>query len=320
MKSVSVIIPTYNRSQYILECIESVFNQSYLEIEVIVVDDNSTDDTEEKLSHLVDQNKIKYFHNPQKGASSARNLGIKNSTGDLIAFLDSDDVFYPDKLERQVRYCNENPEAKIVHADFDKFNDSGNLLGRRYTGFFLGNIYPQILEYWEMLIAISCVVVKPEVFGKVGLFDESLSYGEDLDMWARVARRFAFHHIPESLSKVRLHEGNLSREKSNLAERFLPYLNKAINVDNELTRTRVRKIYSNMYCYLGLNILADGSQKEMRPVRSLLKTSINYWPWQYKPWGGLMISSLGKKTRNLLGSNWRKWRDKKLATTNPTNV
>ena len=316
----SVIIPTYNRSQYIFECIESVFNQNYLEIEVIVVDDNSTDDTQEKLSNLIDRKKIKYFHNSHKGTSSARNLGINNSTGDLIAFLDSDDVFYQNKLERQVHYFSENPEAKIVHADFDKFNDSGNLLGRRHTNFFQGDIYPQILEYWEMLIAISCVVVKPEVFIEVGLFDESFNYGEDLDMWVRIARKFPFHHIPETLAKVRLHGGNISGEKLDRADRFLPFINKAVEEDKELTRIRKRVIYSKMYCYLGLNVLADGSQKEMRPVRSLLKTSIKYWPWQIKSWGGLLMSSLGKKTRYLLGSIWRGWRDNKLAKLKHTSA
>ena len=310
MPTVSVVIPTYNRSQYILECIESVFDQSYRDFEILVIDDGSIDDTKIKLGPLIKKNQIRYFNNIHNNASTARNLGIKNSIGELIAFLDSDDLFYPDKLERQVHYFQQNPDAKIVHANFEKFDDLGNFLGVRNTIFFSGNIYPQILEHWDMLMATSSVMVRADVFSEAGLFDENLKYGEDLDMWARISKQYSFHHIPESLVKVRVHDDNQSKNKVKLAEMHLPYLQKALATDKRFGNVDVNRIYSKMFCYMGLNILIDGSKKDMHPARKLLLVSLKYRPWQIKSWGGYLFSFLNAPIRHLLGNLIRKLRDK----------
>lgn len=313
LPTVSVIIPTYNRSQYILESIESVFNQHFQDFEIWVVDDGSTDDTKIILDPLIKQNRIKYLRTSHRGASHARNTGVKHSKGRLIAFLDSDDLFCSDKLGKQVRYFEENPKAIIVHSDFTKFDDAGNFLGTRYPSFFKGEIYPQMLAYWEMLIAISCVMVRAELFSEIGLFDEKLRYAEDLDMWARIAKKYSFHYIPESLAKIRIHAANQSWNRSKMAKNHLPYIQKSIAANPKISKSFAKTIHSKLYCYMGLNILGDGSPKEMQIAQKAFWKSIKYRPLQIKSWTGLLISFVNKETRILLAGKWRKFRNKKLS-------
>ena len=118
---VSVIIPVYNSERYISEAVESVLNQTYRNLQVIVINDGSTDGTERALEPYMDH--INYFFQENRGVAAARNVGIRSSRGRHIAFLDSDDIWMPEKLENQVSYMIGHPEFKFLYSDFVYFND-----------------------------------------------------------------------------------------------------------------------------------------------------------------------------------------------------
>ena len=313
MTKISIIIPTHNRSNYILECVNSILDQDYRNYQIIVIDNDSSDDTQKVLAPLIQDKKIFFYYQQKRGPAAPRNMGVYKSAGALIALLDSDDIFYPGKLKKQADYMDRHPSAMILHSDFNKFDDFGNNLGIRRTSFFSGHIYPKILLYWEILMATSCVIVRAELFNEIGLFDENLAAAEDLDLWARIARKYPIHHIPEILAGVRVHPQNLSQDKSKMVEHHLIYLHKAAKEDTNLGKSFEKQMYSRLFMYSGFNMIAEGTQKEMQFVRKVMVTSLKYWPRQLKSLLGYLASFLNLKSRHRLTLIWRSIRDQRLA-------
>jgi len=208
-KLVSVVIPTYNRAGLIIDALNSVYRQSYRPLEVIVVDDGSTDTTEkvvrswiggysepgEFVAHLVQQQNL--------GGNAARNRGIQESTGELIAFLDSDDVWHPDKLQKQVPLFDDL-EVGGVYCGIRAVNiDSGqeSTQERLYpTGWLLDQLLIR-----DVTAPTSTYVVRREVFEQVGAFDLELKARQDWDMWIRIASRYKIQAVPEPLVQYREH-------------------------------------------------------------------------------------------------------------------
>lgn len=192
---VSIIIPTCNRANYLAEALNSVQSQTYNDFELIVVDDGSTDDTEEIIKKT--SQKIKYFYQENKGVSAARNKGILNSSGEFISFLDSDDLWEKRKLEKQVDFFNENREAKICYTDEIWIRKGMRVNQMKKHAKHSGGIFEMSLPL--CIISASSVMIKREVFNKVGLFDESLQVCEDYDLWLRISKEFPVYFIPEKL-------------------------------------------------------------------------------------------------------------------------
>ncbi len=190
MPAVSVIIPTYNRAPYIRDSIKSVLGQTCSDYEIIVVDDGSTDDTQIALLPWVDEGTIRYAYQDNQGVSTARNFGVRLAKGKYIAFLDSDDLFLPTKLEKQIAYLDANPDKAFVQSWYAKFDDEGNDLGYRDTSKISGNVYPDILLDWSVLLALPSVMVRTEVLNDVGGFDKTIHWAEDLDLWRRITHKF----------------------------------------------------------------------------------------------------------------------------------
>jgi glycosyltransferase involved in cell wall biosynthesis len=198
MYLVSVIIPTYNRAHIIGNAITSAINQTYNHTEIIVIDDGSTDGTPEYVEQFGD--KVKYIVQPNSGVSSARNLGIKNSTGELIAFLDSDDEWLPNKLKKQVDFLDINTDFGMVLCDCYDINSLRKKIGRSFRRNHLpndGNILPDVLLFPSLVP--SSVLVKRSVLEDVGYFDESLKTAEDLDIHLRIASKYKIGLICDPL-------------------------------------------------------------------------------------------------------------------------
>jgi len=180
---ISVIIPTFNRSGFLKKAIESVLSQKYRDFELIVVDDGSEDDTPEVVTGFGPD--IKYIKQKNKGPGAARNLGIKNSKGNFIAFLDSDDWWEKDKLGIQFKAMQENPEYAISHTQEVWYRD-GKLLNqkqkhKKHHGYIFDKCLPMCA------VSASTVMARREIFNKVGLFNEELPCCEDYDFWLRVS-------------------------------------------------------------------------------------------------------------------------------------
>jgi len=201
---VSVIIPVYNCERYIADAIRSVQAQTHPPFEIIVVDDGSTDKTGAVVRAC---GTVKYLRQENRGEPAARNLGIEHAAGDLIAFLDGDDLWTPDKLAVQVPYLEEHPGYAMVYGDMTTFDDRGTIdesvKQRFHITFPEGNIFLPLFK--ETLFGSGSVVVRKECFHKVGPFDESLLVGSDYEMWLRIARNFAVGYVDRPVLMYRQH-------------------------------------------------------------------------------------------------------------------
>ncbi len=200
-------MPTYNRAGLVPRAVESVLAQTFPDYELIVVDDGSTDETAHQLGRFDDR--LRVVRQENRGVSAARNRGIQASSGELLAFLDSDDEWLPEKLARQVeRYTSDNPRF-ICHTD-EIWRRNGREVPQkpihRKQG---GRFFERALE--RCLISPSSVMVSRELLDRVGWFDENLPAAEDYDLWLRITAFHDVDHIPEPLViKHGGHEGQLS--------------------------------------------------------------------------------------------------------------
>jgi len=213
---VSVIIPSYNAANYVREAIDSALAQTYRNIEIVVVDDGSKDDTRKILEPYIEKKSIVYIHQENKGLSGARNTGIKNARGAFIAFLDADDMFLPEKIEKQAGYLVAHPECSVSYCDIYHFyeDEPAMMLKLQYVYYSGDDVFPQLLK--KNFINPLTVVLRRAVFDRVGYFDEEMrQFAEDWEFWVRVAYAgLRFDHLPEILAKYRMRKLSLSYNRS----------------------------------------------------------------------------------------------------------
>jgi glycosyltransferase involved in cell wall biosynthesis len=222
MPKVSVIIPTYNREGFIVEALESILAQTFYDFEIIIVDDGSTDHTGKIVQDFIDRypETISYIYQSNRGAPATRNTGIRTSRGEFIAFLDSDDVWFPRKLEKCMRFLEDSGYGWVTTAAIrqdgskreelrvssDFLEDNGQKLALLKNGLYF---------FSSVLIIPSGVMIHKECFNKTGMFDESLKVGEDTDMWLRFAEAgIQAGYINEALFTYRVHSGTMTKIKA----------------------------------------------------------------------------------------------------------
>ena len=305
---ISVVIPSYNRQDYILEALESVFVQSYSNVEIIVVDDGSDDQTIEMLNPLAKAKRLSLLDLKHVGVSAARNRGVEKAQGKYIAFLDSDDLFHPEKLTKQMLLFERKPHLGFVHSNFAKFDDHGKDLGIRDMSKLRGQAYPWILQEWSALIPPSTLLIPKEIFKEVGGFDESIAWGEDVDLYFRVASHYEIDMVPETLTRIRVHAASASAAKIGSAESFHKVLEKAVSADPKLSGPFVRKAFSKLYVNKSQNILGEGNSADMQVARRLAFKAIGYRPLEFAAWLALLGASMPKGLRKKLVSIIRRIR------------
>lgn len=221
LPKVSIIIPVYNGTNYLREAIDSVLSQTYTNCEVIVVDDGSTDETWRMIQSY--GSNLLSFRKENGGVASALNYGIRKATGQYIAWLSHDDLFLPNKLERQVDFLKQFPNFKACYTDYYNIDENGAILEEVETLW-----YPRE-EAIRMLFRIpyingSTMLIERLCFDKGGLFSEKLRYTQDTEMWLRILRHFEIGRVPEKLGKWRYHPSQDSRNlKNHKAEAQLMY-------------------------------------------------------------------------------------------------
>lgn len=218
--SVSVVIPTYNRARFLPAAIASIRAQTSPCAEVVVVDDGSTDDTKDVLTTV--GNGIVYLRQANAGPAAARNLGIRAASGDLVAFLDTDDRWQPDKIASQIAVFRRHPSVALVSTDMAIEDEHGALLvasnfaKRGLAGFFKSLDGAPIPDAPRRLLQLnfintSTVVVRREVLLALNGFDTRLRYGEDLELWMRIAARHDIACLP-NVAEVRVeHSSNVTK-------------------------------------------------------------------------------------------------------------
>lgn len=196
MTAVSIIIPTFNRAREVVRAVSSVLYQTFTDYEIIVVDDGSSDGTADSLVQF--HNHIKYLHHPKnQGVSAARNTGIKASRSPLIAFLDSDDYWLPEKISVQVNFFTQNRKAVACQTEEIWIRRGRRVNPRKKHLKPSGDIFEPSLKL--CLVSPSAVMVKRTLIDEVGLFDEGLPACEDYDLWLRISCQYPVHLIGRHL-------------------------------------------------------------------------------------------------------------------------
>src|SRR6266446_6715266 len=294
MATISVIIPTHNRSQFLRCAIASVLSQTLQDWEIIVVDDASEDNTQEVVKSFGDQ-RIKYIrHETNRGVATARNTGILNSNGKYIAFLDDDDEWLPEKLKLQFDLLERSPMiVGGVYTGALAVEGHSRKVISRHTATKRGHIFDEMLIH-DSIAPTSTFFFRRACFEKVGLFDVSLDFAEDFDMWLRIAKEFQFECIKGPLVRFSVHNSNTSISSNyNLMIRGKEAYIRKYAVLFALDR----KTYSHLYLNLGVLYCYNGN---MRKGRQVFLKSINIYPFDLRNYYNLCLSLLGAKIFNKL--------------------
>lgn len=207
---ISVVLPTFNREVYLSRAIESVLTQTYRDFELIIIDDGSTDKTRSLVESYQDE-RMSYLYQENQGISLARNLGIEKAKGEWVAFLDSDDEWLPKKLEKQNYFSQNHSHIQIIHGDEIWIRNGVRVNPMKKHQKSGGWIFEKCLKL--CLISPSAVMIKKELFSKVGVFDPEMTVCEDYDLWLRITSKFEVGYIDDLLlKKYGGHDDQLSRK------------------------------------------------------------------------------------------------------------
>jgi hypothetical protein len=300
---VSVIIPVYNREFLVARAIESVLSQTYKKLEVVLVDDGSTDGTGAVLDRYADryQGKVRVVHQDRSGQVIARNNGIGIATGAYIAFLDSDDTWLPEKLGCQIPLFQK--DIGLVYAGIFEVGQNGQVLRvvlpeKKMRGY----VYHRLLE--KNAITGGSVVVTREALDRVGLFDEKLRAAENWDLWIRISKHFLVDFVNEPLVTYFRHKGNMSSDMELMQNAAIFIYEKHLAgpiVDPRLKKARSR---ANAYLHYCNGVVAFGkrdyamARKEFvtcwRHSHFYRDTAVRYFRTFLGKRGNSLISSLRK--------------------------
>ena len=278
MPQVSVIIPTYNRAAFLPETISSVKNQSFTDLEIIVADDGSTDNTATIVQTFGTD--ITYLPLPHRGQPAAtRNRGLLEARGEFIAFLDSDDLFWPDKLAVQAQALKANPDVGLVYSNGTFFRQEPAMItGRVLDGLPTptGNAFPDLLRGNFLFPPV--VLLRRVCIDQVGMFDENSDfYGvEDYEFWLRIAAKFPFLFVPGDVAAIRRHENSISSHFAIHKNRVLKVLHHIETLYPDLTQTYRQQLHEGYARNYGGLALAEMKQRRIFSALSCSRSAFCY--------------------------------------------
>jgi glycosyltransferase involved in cell wall biosynthesis len=289
-------LPTYNRAHLLRRAIQSILRQTYQNFELIVVDDYSSDNTEEVVKSFCDE-RIRYVWNEEHmGAPFSRNVGIKVARGEYIAFQDSDDIWLPKKLAKQMNVFKNSPrELGVVYTSFWSVGWGKKVYVpqskyRRSEG----DIHEILLE--ANFIGTPAAMVKKECFEKAGMFDETLPRLQEWDLWIRISRYYRFKHIDEPLVICYLQPDSISRNinahiqaKKRILEKYFEEISKK------------PKILGKHYYEIGTLLCLNGNVQE---GKSYFFKAVKTYPFNMKLLFSTALSLLGQEAYNKVATTY----------------
>ena len=302
MAKISIIIPAYNAGAYIGRALDSIVSQSFVDFEIIVVDDGSTDNTRDVVSTYSDSDcrVIYYWQEGSGGPASPRNKGLQFATCDYIAIFDADDIMLPGKLEKQYAFFAKNPDVALIFSNYEEIDEDDHVIAhdclyrseefqkiiRNKTKdngyrFYSTEIVDHLLKH--NFIPTSSVIVKKEIIRAVGGFDENLKNSDDHDMWLKILQRNDCACIDVVLHQYRVRDGNISSRnierlldgRSSVLERYVD-LARSENTKYLIRRKIASYQYTAGYCHFSRNELDNAkaffwkSLKFHKKLRTLL--------------------------------------------------
>jgi len=251
--SVSVVIATYNYGRYLPGTLDSLLAQTFTDWEAVVIDDGSTDNTQEVIRPYLEDPRIRYHRSDHVGQPAAKNLGIELTHNSLIAFLDADDLWLPEKLERQVALFRDDPRLGVAYARRLFMDQDGWLLDANQRELHRGMVLTQMFQ--DNFVCFSSSMVRRAVFDDVGRFDEAIPMAIDYDLWLRVARRYRFDYVDEPQVLYRTGHANLSQRGEERLGIALGIMRRFLDEQggrNLLCPTVVRRAFAETYAHVAL--------------------------------------------------------------------
>lgn len=277
---VSVVMPTYNRADFIEQAIDSVLEQSYKNIELFVIDDGSTDGTKVLLDKYESDPRFNYIYQPNQGQSVARNHGIKLSSGEYLSFVDSDNAWFLDKLEKLVTVAESHAGFDIFYGDGVSIDVNGDEITRLNMPRFSGKITKHLLQ--DNCVSFNTTLVRKKCFDEMGGFNEKDRFAEDYELWLRFSTRYQFMYIPELLAYYRVMEDQISSDKETrfasnkaLVEMFLE------KFPDAASQSEINEGWCRFYVRNGRYLAQSG---ELKQAFGAYLKALKYKPFGLPPW------------------------------------
>jgi glycosyltransferase involved in cell wall biosynthesis len=262
--AVSVVTATRNYGRFVEKAIESVRCQTFTDWEMVIVDDGSTDGTEAIVSPFTHDPRIRYVRCDALGQCRAKNVAMRLSRAPLIAFLDADDEWLPEKLERQLALFREDPSLGVVYGRRCLIDEHGTPLSSSHMKLSAGDIFGDLVT--RNPICFSASVIRRDVLEHVGLFDNSLDLAVDYDLWLRVGRHYRFGYIDDVLVRYRTGHANLSRRLTERVMLVLSTMRRCLNRRGNaagVARGQLREAWGSTFRSLGYSL------RETYPLRAI---------------------------------------------------
>jgi len=275
---VSVVIATYNMGKYLPEAVGSVLNQHWQNLEVIVIDDGSEDDTAQRILRFYDDSRFRFLRTENQGQPKAKNRGLAEAKGEFIAFCDADDLWHPEKLRLQIPTFA-NPNVGIVYSEVSYIDETGQKVNNpqpypRYSG----NITNQLAI--KNFIPFGTAVFRRACMEANGTFDESLPMGIDWDLWLRYSLSWEFQYIPRSTYSYRLWSGQMSKNYRSRYDNAIKILANFLRANpNSVPSPVISRAWADMYVSRAMAI-ASAEKTFGEPLKGIitgLRRDILYW-------------------------------------------
>jgi glycosyltransferase involved in cell wall biosynthesis len=295
---VSVVIATYNYGQFVPFAIQSVLAQTFASFELIIVDDGSTDNTQQIMEQYLVDTRVRYCRTENRGQPAAKNLGISLSRGQLIAFLDGDDIWMPNKLTRQIPLFETHPKVGVVFCQRHTIDPAGRTIATPPRCAYRGDVLAEIFR--DNFITFSSSVVRRAVFDEVGQFREDIPLAIDYELWLRVARKYHFDYVDAPLVSYRTGHANLSRsadKRLRIVRRITKDFLKDPDTRTRFTRSFIRKAAAEHWCTVALLHAI-----ECRPLKAVgaFARALTNEPTHWPGWRGISTVLLPSRLRSLL--------------------
>jgi glycosyltransferase involved in cell wall biosynthesis len=295
--AVSVVIATYNYGRYLALALDSALGQTFTDLEIIVVDDGSTDETSEVIRPYLRLPRVRYYRTNHVGQPAAKNVGIRLALAPLVAFLDADDLWLPAKLERQLPRFRCDPRLGVLYSRRLLIDEDGRELEGHQPQLHRGWVLEPM--FLDNFVCFSSAIVRRAVFDTVGMFDETLALAIDYDLWLRVALHYPFDYVDEPLVQYRTGHANLSRRVeerlatvNTIMERFLDKHGGRGVLDPGV----VRRARAETCCHLAL----ARRQRSRLAALPWYVRALALWPGYGRAWRGLASLPLPETVRRWL--------------------
>ena len=281
---VSVVIATFNTGRYLPQAVQSVLSQTYSNVEILIIDDGSTDDTAQIIRRWEQDERVRVYRQPNGGQAQARNRGVALSKGQYVAFLDADDEWLSHKLSRQMPLFT-NPQVGVVYSEYECMDGEGRSLPKPPTRMYRGRITAALLI--DNFVSFQTAVVRRECLERHGAFDESVRMGDDYDLWLRLSAHYEFDFIPQPTARYRVWSGQMSKNYRRRYESAIHTMRRFLERNPGLVSAgQIRAAWAHTYTGRGNNTLWH-ERKRAAAMQDYLR-ALSFRPHHWPAWRAIL--------------------------------